>query len=113
VDIGKWSTNFTGDLGGGAGATMTWAQGDWDYDGDVDGVDAGLWSTAFTGDLGGGGLGGIVVNDPTINPQAAAILEGMGITVVPEPATLGLVGGAVLALLRRRRHSRTQEVSGD
>jgi hypothetical protein len=35
---------------------MTWGQGDWDYDGDVDGVDAGLWATAFTGELGGAGL---------------------------------------------------------
>ncbi|HEY7089537.1 MAG TPA: endo-1,4-beta-xylanase [Tepidisphaeraceae bacterium] len=86
VDIGNWAVNFTGELGG-TGSSL-WAQGDWDYDGDVDGVDAGLWAQAFTGELGGGGLGSVVVNDPDIAPGAAAILRGMGITVVPEPAAL-------------------------
>ncbi|HEY7089911.1 MAG TPA: hypothetical protein VH518_17575, partial [Tepidisphaeraceae bacterium] len=36
VDIGTWATNFTGELGGTGSAV--WTQGDWDYDGDVDGV---------------------------------------------------------------------------
>src|SRR5262249_50722819 len=82
VDIGTWATNFTGELGGGAGATRVWTQGDWDYDGDVDGVDAGLWATAFTGELGGTGLGSVVVDDPSLSRQAAQILEELGITVV-------------------------------
>src|SRR5262249_33608434 len=82
VDIGTWATNFTGELGGGAGATRIWTQGDWDYDGDVDGVDAGLWATAFTGELGGTGLGSVVVDDPSLSRQAAQILEELGITVV-------------------------------
>ena len=104
VDIGKWATNFTGELGGGPTATHVWTQGDWDYDGDVDGVDAGLWAPAFTGELGGGGLGSVVVNDPTISPQAATILQGMGITVVPEPTLVGLAGmiGAAWSLQRPR-----------
>jgi autotransporter-associated beta strand protein len=103
VDIGTWATNFTGELGG--TGSMVWTQGDWDYDGDVDGVDAGLWAQAFTGELGGGGLGSVIVNDPNIAPGAAAILEGMGITVVPEPATLALIiaAGAVALPSRRRR----------
>jgi T5SS/PEP-CTERM-associated repeat protein len=101
VDIGTWATNFTGELGG--TGTKVWTQGDWDYDGDVDGVDAGLWAQSFTGELGGGGLGSIVVNDPTISPQAAAILRGMGITVVPEPAALLVISSTALLLLRRRR----------
>jgi hypothetical protein len=103
VDIGKWATNFTGELGGGAGATMSWSQGDWDYDGDVDGVDAGLWATAFTGELGGNGLSSVVVNDPSLSGQAAQILKGLGVTVVPEPAaTLLAVSGAAWSLQRPR-----------
>jgi hypothetical protein len=102
VDIGTWATNFTGELGG--AGDKKWSQGDWDVDGDVDGVDAGLWATAFTGELGGGGLGSIVVDDPSIAPGAAAILRGMGITVVPEPASIGLmaIGLAGAAGMRRR-----------
>jgi hypothetical protein len=62
VDIGNWSINFTGELGG--TGTKVWSQGDWDYDGDVDGVDSGLWAQAFTGELGGGGLGSPTATDP-------------------------------------------------
>ncbi|HEY7086716.1 MAG TPA: autotransporter-associated beta strand repeat-containing protein [Tepidisphaeraceae bacterium] len=100
VDIGNWATNFTGELGG--TGSQVWSQGDWDYDGDVDGVDAGIWAQNFTGELGGGGLGSIVITQP-IAPGAAAILEGMGITVVPEPvsASVLMIGG--LGLLARRR----------
>jgi hypothetical protein len=101
VDIGTWATNFTGELGG-TGSNV-WTQGDWDYDGDVDGVDAGLWAQAFTGELGGGGLGSLVIDDPNMAPGAAAILRGMGITVVPEPASLGLAALGATMLLRRRR----------
>jgi hypothetical protein len=63
VDIGRWASNFTGELGG--TGTLRWGQGDWDYDGDVDGVDSGLWAQAFTGELGGGGLGVIGGTAPT------------------------------------------------
>ncbi|HEY7087553.1 MAG TPA: hypothetical protein VH518_05645, partial [Tepidisphaeraceae bacterium] len=102
VDIGTWATNFTGELGG--TGTRIWTQGDWDYDGDADGVDAGLWAQAFTGELGGNGLGSVVVNDPSISPGAAAILRGLGVTVVPEPGTIGFILGiAVTGLCRARR----------
>ncbi|HEY7091190.1 MAG TPA: hypothetical protein VH518_24045, partial [Tepidisphaeraceae bacterium] len=105
VDIGTWATNFTGELGG--TGTMVWTQGDWDYDGDVDGVDAGLWAQAFTGELGGGGLGNLVVDNPNIAPGAAAILRGMGIAVVPEPALLAPFGLALATYsLRSRKHRR-------
>jgi hypothetical protein len=110
VDIGTWATNFTGELGGGPSATHIWAQGDWDYDGDVDGVDAGLWATAFTGELGGNGLGSVVVNDPSLSREAAAILQGLGVTVVPEPAAVGLLGLCVAGGLARR--SRRQASAG-
>jgi hypothetical protein len=103
VDIGTWAVNFTGELGG--TGTKDWTQGDWDFDGDVDGVDAGLWAQFFTGELGGGGtsLEPIVIDEP-ISPAAAAILRGLGITVVPEPSIIGLAAGiCAIALARRRR----------
>ncbi|HEY7088756.1 MAG TPA: autotransporter-associated beta strand repeat-containing protein [Tepidisphaeraceae bacterium] len=106
VDIGTWATNFTGELGG--TGSMVWTQGDWDYDGDVDGVDAGLWAQAFTGELGGAGLGSLVVDDPNIAPGAAAILRGMGITVVPEPMALGLFGALGAMMLPRRARRRVR-----
>ncbi|HEY7086715.1 MAG TPA: hypothetical protein VH518_01420 [Tepidisphaeraceae bacterium] len=100
VDIGIWATNFTGELGG--IGNKAWTEGDWDYDGDVDGVDAGLWAQNFTGELGGNGLGSIVIDSP-IAPQARAILQGMGITVVPEPQWLGLAGLLAAGRLLRRK----------
>jgi hypothetical protein len=101
VDIGTWATNFTGELGG--TGTKVWTQGDWDYDGDADGVDAGIWAQNFTGELGGGGLGSLVIDEPNINPAAAAILRGMGITVVPEPVSIGVLGLGGFALMGARR----------
>jgi hypothetical protein len=52
-DVGRWSINFTGELGG-VGASKVWVEGDWDYDGDADLDDVGKWSVNFTGELGGG-----------------------------------------------------------
>jgi hypothetical protein len=54
-DIGRYSLNFTGELGG--SGPKVWWDGDWDYDGDLDFEDAGIRSLNFTGELGGGGLG--------------------------------------------------------
>ncbi|HEY7090321.1 MAG TPA: autotransporter-associated beta strand repeat-containing protein [Tepidisphaeraceae bacterium] len=100
-DIGTWAENFTGELSG--AGTKLWSQGDWDYDGDVDGVDASRWARWFTGEL-GGGLGDAVIDDASIAPGATAILRGMGIIVLPEPASvIGLALGIVAAKYRRRR----------
>ena len=82
------------------GHDAVWTQGDWDYDGDVDGVDAGLWATAFTGELSGGGLGDVVVDYN--QPAGRADPPGLGITVVPEPATVGLLGLCLAGGLARR-----------
>jgi hypothetical protein len=103
VDIGTWATNFTGELADGTGATRTWAQGDWDYDGDVDGIDAGLWAAAFTGELGGPGLSSVVVDDSSLSREAAGILQGLGITVVPEPSAIAFVLSGAACSLRRAR----------
>jgi hypothetical protein len=103
-DLGFWANSFTGDLGLGpvAAPTTLWTQGDWDYDGDTDLDDLGFWSSTFTGDLGGGGLS---VYAPNASEGAIAALAGMGITAVPEPGSIILVGTALIGLpiFRRRR----------
>jgi hypothetical protein len=96
-DVGRWATNFTGS---GGSTSKTWLEGDWDYDGDVDGNDVGRWAVNFTGSGGG------TLNIPNAQPEAVAMLEAMGFTVVPEPTGLALLGGlAGLGLLRRRGRS--------
>ena len=95
-DVGAWAVNFTGS---GGSTTKTWTEGDWDYDGDVDGNDVGRWAVNFTGSGGG------VLNITGAAPGAVAMLEAMGFTVVPEPASLGA------ARRRRGRPARTTSAS--
>jgi fibronectin-binding autotransporter adhesin len=93
-DVGRWATNFTGS---GGSTAKTWVEGDWDYDGDVDGNDVGRWAVNFTGSGGG------TLNIPSAQPEAVAMLQAMGFTVVPEPTGLVLLGVAGAGLLVRRR----------
>lgn len=99
-DVAKWALNFTGELSGGPGAIKTWTQGDWDSDGDVDASDVAKWAINFTGELSGAGL---TVDAQTAAPEVVALLASMGITVVPEPATMGLLSLGALGLIGRRR----------
>ena len=73
VDFGLWQTGYPTASGASLG------DGDFDGDGDVDGVDFGIWQA----------------NYPTNMGSAA--------TMIPEPATLGLLILGGLALLRRRK----------
>jgi hypothetical protein len=57
-------------------------------------VDAGL-----PGDFNGDG----VVNTEDINPFIALLTGGGEATIIPEPASLALLGMGALALMRRRR----------
>jgi autotransporter-associated beta strand protein len=75
--------------------------GDADLDGDVDGNDVGRWAVNFTGSGGG------TLNIANAQPEAVAMLEAMGFTVVPEPTGLAVLGtGAAAGLLGRRRRVR-------
>jgi autotransporter-associated beta strand protein len=80
-------------------ASASWSNGDFNYDGKINGddyflIDAnagnGLGTFSTTGGIDGGGIEG-------------ASASSLGITAVPEPASIGVIGVAAAALLGRRR----------
>ena len=100
-DVNRWISNFTGQLSLAPADPFgkLWTDGDWDYDGDVDLDDVNKWLANFTGQLGGG----LWVDVPGASPEAIEAARSIGITVVPEPGAISMLGLAAGLLARRRR----------
>ena len=73
-----------------------WAGGDFNYDGVVDGDDYALMDNAFNQQA--AGIAARVSGGPVAGPAAA-----VATVAVPEPASVGLLGLAAVAVRRRRR----------
>jgi hypothetical protein len=76
-----------------------WANGDFNYDGVINGSDYTLIDNAFNSQ---GATLAVAVGDPNAE-IAAEIAPSGGVSAVPEPTTLGLIGMGVMGLLGRRR----------
>jgi beta-glucanase (GH16 family) len=87
TDLGKLATSWQ--------TSGVWTGGDFNYDGFIDVSDLGILASNWqAGVAGAPALGGASFE------QAAALF---GISSVPEPATLGCIGFALLVAARRRR----------
>jgi len=93
VDLGILATNWQG-------TGKNWSTGDFNYspDGKVDVVDLGILATNWQ--KGVGAPLGLSLAD-----ALASFPEFSGVTVVPEPGTLGLLALGALGLMARRRRS--------
>jgi hypothetical protein len=93
VDFGILAANFNKGITG-------WDQGDFNYDNAVNGVDFGFLAANFNKGASGAAVGSSALSDPAL----VAFAEANGLMAdVPEPASLGISGVIVSALLRRRR----------
>jgi fibronectin-binding autotransporter adhesin len=97
VDLGNdFNLFLQGYLSGGS----TWELGDYNYDGHVDTTDFGMFVDGFKGQGGSlGDLDGMIAASPLLSGAQKAQL----LAVVPEPASLGILGIAALACIGRRR----------
>jgi autotransporter-associated beta strand protein len=85
--------------------TDGYANGDLNYDGVIDAADYGIIDNTIQ--LQGAPFPG--VNDTWASGAGASASAGLsGVTAVPEPASLSIVGLAAAALMRRRRRPRQQ-----
>ena len=89
TDLGALATNWQ--------TSSVWTGGDFNYDGFVDVTDLGIlatnWQAGVGSPLGAGSF------------DAALSAVGLGNASVPEPASLGLIGLALLGLTKRQRRA--------
>jgi hypothetical protein len=83
-------------MGFGSNAT-DWADGDFNYDGVVNGSDFALIDNTFNQILATG------ANSLAIVATPSSLIASPAVSAVPEPTTLGLLGIGAIGLLNRRR----------
>jgi hypothetical protein len=94
ADYAKIDAAYLNNQNSGNAALTGWANGDFNYDGVVNGSDYTLIDNAFN-------MQGAQLSTEIASPTA--LIAGGAVSAVPEPASLGLLGISALGLLARRR----------